>query len=87
MPPLRGLMNSGKWQLNRRVSSLLFISRKQTITNYTSDGDGAIIDIDYDGVLASGLPNGMKAGETLKLTGRSEFTFMEEKISSIKDYS
>jgi len=47
MPPLRGLMNSGKWQLNLRVSSLLFISRKQIITDFTIDGDDAIIEISY----------------------------------------
>jgi hypothetical protein len=37
--------------------------------------------------LASDLPNGMKAGETLRLNGRSEFTFCDGKIYRIKDVS
>lgn len=65
----------------------LFTSRQQTVTAFDPSGEGASIEVAYEGVLASDLPNGMKAGETLKLDGRSEFEFKEGKISRIVDYS
>lgn len=48
---------------------------------------GIVIGIDYEGVLAADLPNGMKAGEILRLNGKSEFTFRDEKIYRITDIS
>lgn len=68
-------------------SKELFSSREQEISEFTADGNEASIHINYEAVLASDLPNGMKKGETLKLNGRSEFRFMDGKISSITDYS
>lgn len=65
----------------------LFTSRQQTVTALDPSGEGASIEVAYEGVLASDLPNGMKAGETLKLDGRSEFEFKEGKIYRIVDYS
>jgi ketosteroid isomerase-like protein len=61
-------------------SKELFSSRKQTMTSFRTEDDMAFIDVTYEGVLASDLPNGMKAGETLRLNGRSEFTFLDGKI-------
>lgn len=66
-------------------SKSLFSSRKQTIVNYEIKDEQASIDIEFEAVLATDLPNGLKAGETLKLKGRSEFTFSCEKILSITD--
>lgn len=37
--------------------------------------------------LASDLSSGMKAGNTLELTGRSEFEFRDGKIFRLTDYS
>lgn len=68
-------------------SKTLFSSRKQTITSFRTKDDQVFIDVAYEGVLASDLPNGMKAGETLTLNGRSEFEFKESKIARIVDYS
>ena len=65
----------------------LFTARRQTVTAFHSTEHGASIEVAYEGVLASDLPNGMKAGETLKLNGRSEFEFKDGKISRIVDYS
>ena len=39
------------------------------------------------GVLAGDLPNGMKAGEVLRLKGRSVFGFQEGKIYRLTDTS
>ncbi len=66
-------------------SKSLFSSRKQTIVNYEIKDEQVSIDIEFEAVLATDLPNGLKAGETLKLKGHSEFTFSDEKILSITD--
>jgi ketosteroid isomerase-like protein len=65
----------------------LFSSRRQEITRFESDGNTAAVDISYEGVLASDLPNGMNAGDMLRLEGRSEFGFRDSKIHRITDYS
>jgi hypothetical protein len=40
-----------------------------------------------EGILAADLPNGMKAGESMHLEGRSEFGFRDGRIDRITDYS
>ncbi|MFD0766672.1 nuclear transport factor 2 family protein [Mucilaginibacter lutimaris] len=65
----------------------LFSSRKQTIANLTQAVNQIIIDIAYHGVLAIDLPNGMKQGDELNLTGRSTFTFAGDKIIRLRDES
>lgn len=68
-------------------SAGLFASRRQTILQYT-ESDGSIeVDIDYEGTLAVDLPNGLKAGDKIQLTGKTIFTFRNGKISSIEDHS
>ena len=68
-------------------SKYFFSSRKQTITNFTSEGDQASIEISYEAVLAMELPNGMKKGEIMNLKGRSEFVFKDGKIWRLTDIS
>lgn len=65
----------------------MFSSRQQSIKTFEATGDQASIEIDYAGVLAVNLPNGMKAGETLQLTGHSDFVFQDQKIYRLTDYS
>lgn len=65
----------------------LFSSRRQTVTAFDPSGAGASIAVAYEGVLAADLPNGPKAGETLRLAGRSEFAFADGQISRIRDVS
>lgn len=65
----------------------LFSMRRQTITDFAETGDKVFIDILYEAVLAADLPNKMKAGETLRLKGRSEFTFRDGRIYRITDIS
>ena len=78
---------AGDFRLLAEKSSELFRSRKQKILTFWSNADQASIAVAFEGVLASDLPNGMKAGETLRLNGRSEFTFCNGKIYRIKDVS
>ena len=65
----------------------LFSSREQVMTGFEASDEGASIEVDYTGVLAADLPNGMKAGEVLRLKGRSEFVFREGKIYRLTDTS
>ncbi len=65
----------------------LFSFRKQTLTRIALHDNRALIEVAFEGFLAADLPNGMKKGETLRLTGRSEFTFHDGKINRITDIS
>ncbi len=65
----------------------LFSSRCQTITAFESCGDLATVEIDFEGVLAVDLPNGKKAGDLVRIKGRSEFEFKNGKLHKITDHS
>ena len=64
-----------------------FTERKQTVKSWQFKDAQVIIQIDYEGILAIDLPNGMKSGETLKLQGQSIFDFKDGKIYKIRDSS
>lgn len=70
-------------------SSTMFSSRRQTITGYSDSviNDEIEVEIDYEGVLAMNLPNGLKMGDKLQLKGKSKFGIKEGKILLIEDYS
>lgn len=68
-------------------SAFLFSSRKQTPTKFEAKGEAVSVDIDFAGTLATDIPNGMQAGEELRVTGRSEFVFRDDKIYRLTDYS
>jgi ketosteroid isomerase-like protein len=68
-------------------SKALFSSRRQEVTRTDFAGKKAFIDIFYEAELAVDLPNGMKAGERLKLNGQSQFEFKDGKIYKITDIS
>jgi ketosteroid isomerase-like protein len=68
-------------------SAFLFSSRKQTPTNFEVEGEVVFVDIDFTGTLATDIPDAMKAGDELRVTGRSEFVFRDEKIYRLTDYS
>jgi ketosteroid isomerase-like protein len=58
-------------------SKTLFSSRRQTLKTFNADGDQAMIEVAYRGVLAVDLRNGMKQGQVMELAGRSEFRFSD----------
>jgi hypothetical protein len=64
-----------------------FKEREQTITDFISGEDQVEIHIDYKGVLAIDFPNGLKAGDTLELKGKSIFRFKDNKIIGLTDIS
>ncbi|WP_312887292.1 nuclear transport factor 2 family protein [Paenibacillus rhizosphaerae] len=68
-------------------AAALFSTRLQTILELREMNGRIEADIDYTGVLASDLPDGAKAGDTIRLQGRSIFTIRDGKLSLIEDYS
>ncbi len=64
----------------------MFESRHQDITGYLFNGEHAVVNIDSRSVLAQDLPSGLKAGELLHLTGKTEFNFEGNKLKRIVDY-
>ena len=65
----------------------LFSEREQTIKNVKNGSRNTIVNISYFGIFAADMPNGMKAGDKINLEGISEFTFSNNRISSIRDIS
>lgn len=70
-----------------RQATGLFSFRHQEIVGFRSKGNVATAEIRYEGVLAADLPNGLRAGEALRLDGRSEFSFRDGMIDRITDSS
>ena len=64
-----------------------FKQRKQTIESWEFRDSIAMVNINYKAILAIDLPNGLKAGDTLELKGKSEFEFVDGKIKRITDKS
>jgi ketosteroid isomerase-like protein len=65
----------------------IFTERTQKIEDFVFSDDGCEVDIDYRGIIAVDLPNGLKAGDEIKLKGKSVFRFAGGKISKIRDIS
>lgn len=65
----------------------LFSAREQQLTDLVFDGDTACADIDWRGTFAVDVPDGPRAGTTVALQGRSEFTFAGEAIAKVVDRS
>lgn len=65
----------------------IFSRREQKITEIALNDNSAEVKIDYCGVLAIDLPNGLKAGDKIELEGKSIFRFEDEKIIEITDIS
>lgn len=65
----------------------LFTERQQVIESFQCEGSSALVSIAFRAVIANDLPNGLKSGQVLNLTGRSEFEFRDGAISKITDIS
>ena len=68
-------------------AAALFTSRRQTIRAYEDQPLGARVEIDYEGVLAADLGPTLRAGDTLRLSGRSTFEVQGGTIIRIVDES
>jgi len=65
----------------------LFSERRQVIDSFEGQGSRAVASITFYAVVAKDLPNGLKKGQVLNLSGRSEFEFQDGAISKITDIS
>jgi hypothetical protein len=65
----------------------LFSERRQTIESFETHGPVAVATIAFRAIVAADLPNGLKKGQVLNLSGRSEFEFMDGAIFKITDIS
>jgi hypothetical protein len=68
-------------------SKALFSTRCQKAVRYEFEGEKVTLGIAFEGVLRADLPNGMKAGDVLKLEGRSLYEFQDGLIYRLTDYS
>ena len=68
-----------------RQSLALFSERRQVIESFEVQGFRAAAAIAFRAVVARDLPNGLKKGQVLTLSGRSEFAFKDGAISKITD--
>lgn len=69
------------------LSGNAFSYRRQKVTHLLSADDRAAAEIEFEGKAAVDLPNGTRAGETVKIRGASFFEFRDDKLSRIADYS
>lgn len=67
------------------ASKAMFESRHQSITAFAVECDRVLVDIDFVATLATDLPSGMRRGDTIRLSGRSEYTFRDGKIIALDD--
>ena len=66
----------------------LFAARRQRITAFREHGgDAATADILFDGTFAIDLPNGIRAGQSIALAGRSEYRVQSGLLIYIADFS
>lgn len=68
-------------------SLTLFSERHQDILTFEITGTQAVASIGFHAVVADDLPNGLKKGQVLNLSGRSEFEFLGGLIFKITDIS
>jgi len=68
-------------------SSYLFSARRQLILAYEERDGTATAHILFDGTFAVDLPNGVRAGQSITLNGRSEFRARDGLLVYIGDYS
>lgn len=87
-----GVVNAGtngvaELRVLAKQSLALFSERHQKIEAFSLQGLVAVATITFRAVVAADLPNGLKKGQVLNLSGRSEFEFQDGLISKITDIS
>lgn len=68
-------------------AAALFTSRRQTIRQCVAEAQGARVEIEYEGVLGADIGPTLRAGDTLRLSGRSTFQVQDGQIIRIVDES
>ncbi|KUY19968.1 hypothetical protein BAZ12_03120 [Elizabethkingia miricola] len=83
------LLLQGKKEFRQQaeLTKTYFKERQQNITSVKHSEDHTEIEIDYYAVLAADMPNGLKKGNQLRLTGKSIFKFSDDRIIELTDIS
>lgn len=69
------------------LSCNAFSYRRQRLVSLVHSAGRAAAEVEFEGKAAVDLPNGIKAGETMKLRGASFFEMRGNLLSRIADYS
>ena len=69
------------------LSCNAFSYRRQRLISLTHAAGKAAAEVEFEGKAAVDLPNGVRAGETMKLRGASFFEMRGALLSRIADYS
>jgi hypothetical protein len=69
------------------LSGNAFSYRRQRLINLVAGSGKAAAEIEFEGKAAVDLPNGAKAGDTVRIKGASFFEFRGGLLSRIADYS
>ena len=69
------------------IAKTYFAKRTQTVKSFRHFDNSTEIEIDYTAILAMDLPNGLKKGQKLKLSGKSVFEFKKNKVIKLTDIS
>ncbi len=69
------------------LSGNAFSYRRQRVVNIVAGNGKAAAEIEFEGKAAVDLPNGVKAGETVRVRGASFFEFRGPLLCRIADYS
>ncbi|KUG12878.1 hypothetical protein BEI02_17945 [Elizabethkingia sp. HvH-WGS333] len=83
------LLLQGKKEFRQQaeLTKTYFKERQQNITSVKHSEDHTEIEIDYYAVLAADMPNGLKKGNQLRLSGKSIFKFSDDRIIELTDIS
>jgi hypothetical protein len=78
---------NGKTEFEKlaRKSLTLFKEREQKVLSFIENNNKINMNIEYSAGLAIDLPNGLKAGEKLYMTGKSEYIIKDGLIVSLND--
>jgi len=69
------------------LSGNAFSYRRQKVVNFVDGGDKAAAEIEFEGKAAVDLPNGVKAGESVRVRGATFFEIRAGLLARIADYS
>jgi hypothetical protein len=75
----------GEFRQLAMSSKAMFSEREQKVVALESHPDTVLATIEFNGRLATDIPNGMTRGTVIAMTGTSEFSFEHGRISKVID--
>jgi len=83
------LTTEGKEALREQAGEAaeVFSEREQVISNFQFHGQEVAVDVDFRATLAIDFSEELKTGDRIEMSGKSVFTFRDDKIIELKDIS